>query len=198
MASDSPRLLRGRIARVATTSAGISVAITIGVTVVLSFPVDESARAGPGLEPQPAEEPRDLQSSSTLPYDNLRQTVLRYTNSFREENNVPPLTLSETLNQAAQRYAEDLAQFGDPQHIKEAPEQYAKAAGFPGAIRSHWCEDEAWGHPSASAVEHWKRSATARRQLLDEEATELGIGVAPGKNGYWYFCQMFPASGQHR
>jgi hypothetical protein len=46
-------------------------------------------------------------------------------------------------------------------------------------------------NPPADAMAAWKKSPIHRKNLLLPDAKEVGVGVARGKDGLWYFCQVF-------
>ena len=44
---------------------------------------------------------------------------------------------------------------------------------------------------AAAAVAGWLTSDGHRRNMLDAQYTETGVGAARSKSGKWYYCQLF-------
>jgi uncharacterized protein YkwD len=125
--------------------------------------------------------------------------VLTLTNEFRAGENRGKVVVSERLEAAARDFAGYMASTGDFGHEADGttPDTRAKRHGYDHCIV---LENLAFQYSSTGfatrelaqgMVEGWKKSPGHRRNLVDPDVTEIGIGVARGKPGYYYTAQMF-------
>ena len=121
-----------------------------------------------------------------------QQQVLDLTNAERANAGCPALQLNQTLNVAADGHSEDMAarnyfSHNDPEG--NGPGVRIDAAGYQGR---GWGENIAAGYRSAAAVvEGWMNSDGHRRNILNCNFNELGVGYAEGGSYGVYWTQVF-------
>ena len=124
----------------------------------------------------------------------VRAEMLARVNEARKKAGVAPLRANARLDQAAQRHAEDMLARGYFAH--QSPEgktvrERARAAGY------DWRnigENIAEGQFSvAEVMDTWMHSPGHRRNILDPDFKELGVGLALGRNGNYrvVWAQVF-------
>ncbi|HFB2048357.1 MAG: CAP domain-containing protein [Hyphomicrobiaceae bacterium] len=116
------------------------------------------------------------------------------TNIFRKTNKLGLVTRNELLDLAARQFAEYLAKTGKFSHTADGkkPAERISATGyrycfisenlsFRGRVRGFTTQELA-----VIAVEGWKKSPAHRRNMMQPNMTEVGVGVAkvPGKQNY--------------
>ncbi len=136
--------------------------------------------------------------------DDVARRVAALTSEFREQEGRGKLATSAQLTAAARYFAEYLGQAEQFSHDADGSSPIARAQqhGYDSS-----CVWENIAHrysrpapaPGALAqafVEGWKQSPRHRQNMLEADATETGMAVAPGKDGHHYAVQMFgrPAS----
>jgi uncharacterized protein YkwD len=129
--------------------------------------------------------------------------VLRHTNIARSRSQVcgetprgavPPLTINELLNVAAQGHAEDMARRDYFDH--DTPEGVTatdrmRQAGYQGSVTG---ENIAYGQRDAeSVVRGWMNSPGHCRNIMSSSYTEIGIGAFRDGGGRIYWVQNFGA-----
>ncbi|KAA3665346.1 MAG: PKD domain-containing protein [Chloroflexi bacterium] len=128
--------------------------------------------------------------------NNLTQAeqLFIYINEARSQFDLQPLTMISTLNSASQQHTDDMAQFSYTSHTGSDGSTPAERfiwhqynAGYAG-------EATAWGfeHPY-QAVEFWVNSPAHRRIILNEFATDVGVGytVNYAAANVWYWTAEF-------
>lgn len=116
----------------------------------------------------------------------LPAVVVEETNASRVSENLPSLTRSAVLDEAAKMKAEDMAKAGYFSHWSPegvSPWHWFETAGY---TYSYAGENLAVHFTDSSAVvEAWLLSPSHRKNILNEKYTEMGIGTASGKfEGY--------------
>ncbi len=158
----------------------------------------EPAPAPPVSETKPPVPGRPPPASATVSAS--EQRVIDATNAFRRANGLAPLKPSVRLIVIAQNHARNMARqdrFGDTDQnghvldgkgldyrIKVGNYDFLRVAENVGFQRVH-------GDPVEGMMTGWKESPGHRRNMLLEDITEIGVGVAQGKSGRWYFVQVF-------
>lgn len=126
--------------------------------------------------------------------------VAQQTNAFRAANKLPPLEVSRTLAEAAQRFAEYMASTEQYGHEADGrkPADRALAQGYEYCIVA-----ENIGYQFSSRgfateelaerlIEAWEQSPEHRRNMLLPQVVDIGIGVARSARTQRYFgVQMF-------
>ncbi|HKI01374.1 MAG TPA: CAP domain-containing protein [Thermoanaerobaculia bacterium] len=116
--------------------------------------------------------------------EKVRAEMLALVNAARKKAGAPPLRTNERLDQAAQRHAEDMLARGYFAH--QSPEgktvrERAQAAGYKWRTIG---ENIAEGQFSVDEVmDTWMNSPGHRRNILNPDFRELGIGLTRGKTG---------------
>jgi len=109
--------------------------------------------------------------------------MLARANAERAVAGLPPLTLDPRLNSAAQRHAEDMLQRSYYSHFSpdgSAPADRVRRSGYAARLVA---ENIARGPYTVNEVmDNWLASQEHRRNLLHPGFTQLGIGVAVGRN----------------
>lgn len=116
----------------------------------------------------------------------LPAVVMDETNASRVEENLPELTRSSVLDEAARMKAEDMAKGSYFAHW--SPE---------GTSPWHWFTEAGYSYvyagenlavhftDSTAVVDAWLKSPSHRENIMNEKYTEIGIGTAAGKfEGY--------------
>lgn len=122
------------------------------------------------------------------------EQLFLYINEARSQFDLPPLTFTPQLTAAAQQHTTDMAAFRYTAHAGsdgsfpiERLLQAGYGAGYAG-------EATAWGfeHPY-QAVEFWVNSPAHRRIILNQYATDVGIGftVDYSAPNVWYWTAEF-------
>lgn len=130
--------------------------------------------------------------------------VLDLTNAFRAENNLPALSLNPTIATAAQKHSQNMAtpntffSHWDSRNWSEVERNNAE--GYTGLTIG---ENISAGQTPEQVVEGWKASSGHRANLLNRDATEIGIGYyqeqtdADGDGLTHYTTQVFGVKNGH-
>lgn len=139
--------------------------------------------------PAPAQPPRTAAGPAAI-----ERTIFTLTNTFRTENRLAVFKSNAVLTRVAQGHARNMAAQETMAHEldgKGAADR-VRDAGYPYAAVA---ENVAMNFNSADAgrgaVEQWKKSPPHRKNMMNAELTELGVGAAKSASGKWYFCQVF-------
>jgi len=116
--------------------------------------------------------------------DRVRAEMLARVNAARKEAGAPPLRANSKLDLAAQRHAEDMLArnyFAHQSPEKKTVRDRAKAAGYDWRAIG---ENIAEGQFSVDEVmDTWMNSPGHRKNILEPEFKELGVGLALGQTG---------------
>ncbi len=117
-----------------------------------------------------------------------------YINEARRQFALPPLNFTPQLTAAAQQHTNDMAAFRYTAHAgsdNSLPAERLLQAGYSAGYAG---EATAWGfeHPY-QAVEFWVNSPAHRRIILNQYATDVGVGftVDYGAPNVWYWTAEF-------
>jgi PKD repeat protein len=150
------------------------------------------------LEPVDLEEPFVMAPLELPAGISPSQQLYLYINEARRQFDLPPLTQIGELTAAAQHHTDDMARFAYTAHS-------GSDGSFP-AERFLWFnyrggyagEATAWGfqHPY-QAVEFWINSPAHRRIILNQYASQVGVGFTLDYNApnVWYWTAEFGAIG---
>jgi uncharacterized protein YkwD len=137
-----------------------------------------------------AEETRDAKSDLSAD----EQALLDLTNESRAKANLPPLRANPQLLTAARAHAANMAKKGEMAHELDGktPSDRVKEAGY-GARRVG--ENVAVGErlKPADVVKLWMESPRHKENILHDEYTEIGLGLAKNEKGETYYAQVFAA-----
>ncbi len=118
--------------------------------------------------------------------NDLKDDVFKYTNEYRESNNLPDLVMEEDLNKIAQKHSENMANgrvaFGHDGFESRAAKIRKKIKES-----SSVAENVAFGvYTGKDVVELWKTSRGHRLNMLGD-FKYIGIGTAIDSKGQVYF-----------
>lgn len=123
--------------------------------------------------------------------DNLGKEMLKYTNEFRAQQNLPPLKWSQPLAEIGKKHSKNM---GDG----KAPFSHD---GFNARVRAYPLPSRAAAENLAMsgglqnvarvAVDGWIDSPGHRRNLLHPSCNYCGIGVYRNSSGQYYSTQLF-------
>ena len=136
--------------------------------------------------------------------DEVARRVAALTSEFRAQEGREKVVASAQLTAAARYFAEYLGQAEQFSHDADGSTPILRAEHHGYDSTCVW-ENIAHRYSSAAPspgelaqvfVEGWKQSPRHRQNMLEANATETGMAVAPGKDGHYYAVQMFgrPAS----
>jgi uncharacterized protein YkwD len=127
------------------------------------------------------------QTAGLADLERVRQDMLARVNAERAAAGVRPFSLDLRLNAAAQSHAEDMlarSYYGHESPEGTRPRDRIQAKGYKPELVA---ENIARGALSVDdAVDGWLRSRDHRRNLLHPRLTEMGIGLAAGKDRTGY------------
>ncbi|WP_425618057.1 CAP domain-containing protein [Anatilimnocola sp. NA78] len=126
----------------------------------------------------------------------IHDDLLKVTNEQRDRYGVVALGVHPTLQIAAQKHAEWMADNRRMSHTGEGRSQFddrIRAAGpYPSSAMA---ENIAWGQRTAKeCVIDWMSSAGHRRNMLNAGYLSAGFGAASDVNGALYFCALYGAA----
>ena len=117
-----------------------------------------------------------------------------YVNEARRQFDLPPLNFGPELSRAAQQHVADMAGYGYTAHVGYDGSFPAERLIWQGYRAGYAGEATAWGfeHPY-QAVEFWVNSPAHRRIILNQYATDVGVGFAVDYNApnVWYWTAEF-------
>lgn len=137
---------------------------------------------------------------SSLDLAKLSEAIVERTNEFRKSEGKSPATMNETLRKTAESFAQYMAKTNRYGHTADGnqPSQRAANQGYEYCIVS---ENIAYQFDSTGFtgdelvkkfVTGWKESPGHRKNMLDGDVTETGVGIARSdETGYYYAVQMF-------
>ena len=127
--------------------------------------------------------------------------IIEMTNVFRHEQKLAAVKRNKELDLAARLFAEYLAKTGKFAHEADGrqPSHRAKAAGYQFCmiaenLASH-LDSRGFTTPglAGAAIEGWKNSPGHRKNMVQPNVTEIGVGVAraPGSDPKFLSVQLF-------
>lgn len=139
--------------------------------------------------------------SSSLPraavagrYGASEARIFDLINAERQRKGLAPLVWNEDLSRMAHIQAENMAYFHKMAHT--LPEAQLPTLGdrarYVGYLFGRLAENVAVGYPDAeTVVQGWMNSSGHRRNIMDADVVETGIGIARSSSGGLYYCQVF-------
>jgi uncharacterized protein YkwD len=127
-------------------------------------------------------------------YGATESRIFDLINAQRQHQGIRPLVYNPQLDRMAKIQAENMARFQKMAHV--IPDASLPTLGdrarYVGYVYGKISENVALGYPSAeTVVEGWMNSSGHRRNILDREVVETGIGIARSSAGGVYYCQVF-------
>jgi uncharacterized protein YkwD len=132
--------------------------------------------------------------------DKVKEQVVKLTNAFRAENKLGALKVNAELGKAAQPFAEYMARTDKFSHTADGKEPWERvaAAGYAYCIvlENIAYEENPEGFTTEDLarrfVQGWKDSPPHRKNMLDPDIEDIGIGVArSSQTGRYYAVQNF-------
>lgn len=125
--------------------------------------------------------------------DPFEQRVLELINEERAKAGLAPVTYNGALDNAAEKHAHHMSIVNRMAHDgigDGTPGERIRAEGF----RKAWGENVATGQTSPEqVVREWMNSPTHRRNILDPNFRQMGVGQTVAANGRTYWAQEFGA-----
>ena len=127
-------------------------------------------------------------------YSSRESRIFDLINAQRRRQGLQPLVYNAQLDRMAKIQAENMARFQKMAHT--LPESNLPTVGdrakYVGYMYGKLEENVALGYPSPeTVVDGWMNSTGHRRNILDREVVETGIGIARSSTGGIYYCQVF-------
>jgi uncharacterized protein YkwD len=123
------------------------------------------------------------------------EKILELTNKTRADEKLPPLKTNAKLMKAARAHSENMARQKKMSHVLDdkGPDYRIKQVGY---VSLGWGENVAVGRKQGvyggeEAFMYWIKSKLHRQNILTRQFQEIGIGVARGDNGWFYYTQVF-------
>jgi uncharacterized protein YkwD len=126
--------------------------------------------------------------------DWFEQRVHELINQERAKHGLAPVRYNGALDNAAEKHAHHMSLVGRMAHsgIGDGdPGERVRAEGF----RKAWGENVATGQTSPEqVVREWMNSPSHRRNILDPNFRQMGVGMVTAENGRTYWAQKFGAA----
>ncbi len=120
------------------------------------------------------------------------EKIINITNEYRYEENKPALEVNNELMVIAQTRAEELAKSDQMSHTRPDGSYFSTVFTEYGMHDIQVGENIAWGYKTPDEVcEQWKMSKSHYENILNNEWTQIGIGIAQYKDGTYVFVQEF-------
>jgi uncharacterized protein YkwD len=120
--------------------------------------------------------------------------ILELTNEARKEKKLPPLKVSPVLTEVARKHSANMAKQRKLDHKLDGkdPPQRIRDAGY---SYGYWGENIVMNRDVRGAVEQsfkwWMESAPHRKNILNANLREIGVGMFRTDGGQLYFTQVF-------
>jgi uncharacterized protein YkwD len=138
----------------------------------------------------------------------LRDAALAAVNRSREEHGLPPLQLTDRLNEAAQNHAAHMFRNGYYAHVspqgEDVQDRYRKAGGSSWELvaeniaRCEGCRPPPTGATVQRLQEGWMNSPGHRANILRKGLTGFGFGIVLDAERGLYAVQTFAGPGTPR
>ncbi len=120
--------------------------------------------------------------------------ILETTNQERKDAKLPPLRHNPLLSRVAHAHSENMARQDKQDHILDGMTHAdrIRRAGYKFRTAG---ENIATGQgvTLADVLRGWMKSKGHRANILSSKYTEIGVGVAQGKDGKVFYTQVFAA-----
>lgn len=124
--------------------------------------------------------------------EDYQDIILKKTNKARIEKYLKPLKMDSKLNKIAMEKAKDMAKNQELSHNSPKFGTTFNLMKKKGIKYSAAGENIArWHSTPEFVVERWLKSKGHRKNILNPEYTQIGIGRAKDKNGKNYWVQVF-------
>jgi uncharacterized protein YkwD len=134
---------------------------------------------------------QDQKDGPKLKLSDAEKTLLDLTNKARADKKLAPLEPNATLFQVARAHSANMAKNNEMAHELDGknPAQRVRAAGY---NFRHVGENVGWsdGAPVAEVFKGWMDSEEHRKNLLNPDFREIGLGIARSEKGEFYYTQL--------
>jgi uncharacterized protein YkwD len=123
----------------------------------------------------------------------VTQAIIDLTNFVRTENQLPPLSASAALMEAAQLHSQDMARLDQMQHdLPAVPlSSLTDRAAFVHYSYQLLGENIAYNQADpASVVASWMQSPPHRENMLNPSFTDIGVGLSWNRRGEPFYTMM--------
>jgi len=120
------------------------------------------------------------------------KAVVEFTNRARAKEKLPPLKLNPVLLQVARAHTENMAKTGKVEHDLDGKTSAdrVKEAGYRARVVGENISKGEGRFPPEAVVMGWMMSKGHRENIVSDEFTEIGVGIAKvGK--VTYYTQVF-------
>lgn len=144
-----------------------------------------------GLGLTPAYRADDKPRPAKFELTKIEKQLLELTNAEREKEELPPLKAAPLLFKSAREHSANMAKQGKMEHDLDGktPFQRIKGVGYQYYLAG---ENIAFGPLDLKVVMNgWMNSEGHRKNILHKGYTEIGLGIARGEDGAYYYTQVF-------
>lgn len=156
--------------------------------------LEDDVLAGLDLPEVALAAPYVMQPIAVPPNSSPTEELYLYINAARQEFGLTPLVNVAALNAVAQNHAADMATNEFTAHIGSDGSTPSERYVWHGYRAGYAGETTAWGFASPrEAVEFWVNSSSHRRIILNEAATDVGVGFTSNYEApnVWYWTAEF-------
>jgi uncharacterized protein YkwD len=125
----------------------------------------------------------------------LPQAVSARVNQERSAHRLPALAWNPKLASAARQHSERMARSGSFSHVDPEFGDVAARLNRLGIAWTRCAENIAqqsgYQNPAEVAVRNWMQSPGHRKNILEPDYTQTGVGVAVSRDGTTTFTQIF-------
>ena len=119
------------------------------------------------------------------------QALIEAHNRVRAEAKLLPLKAIAPLTEAARSHARDMAEHQKLGHEGSDGSTVSKRVKQRGYRYQEVGENVATGETADQVMQLWLDSPPHRKNVLEKEFTEIGVGMAPDTEGQGYWCVVF-------
>lgn len=124
--------------------------------------------------------------------DSIEQAVQTQINQYRQQHNLPPLTIDERISNIARTHSQNMASGAVPfshNGFQERVGTIAKIIPL-SAAAENVAYNQGYSDPATQAVQGWLHSSGHLRNI-EGNYNQTGIGVAMNDKGEYYLTQIF-------
>lgn len=140
--------------------------------------------------------PSTAEPASLAVAADIEEQVFQAINRIREEHHLLPLSAAKDLGAIARLHSQDMAVRAYFSHVSPEGDSLRTRITRNGItnwnrIAENIAMNYGYGDPVSIAVKGWLESPGHRHNIMDENLTETGIGVAMDAKGRIYLTQLF-------
>ena len=123
----------------------------------------------------------------------MEKVLLDLTNAERKKEGLKPVRWNPVLAKVARAHAENMAQQKKEVHVLDgkSPSDRVKAAGYRYSRTGENVGSMTPGFELEDLMKAWMESKGHRKNILQEDFEEAGMGAARNEDGRLYFAQIF-------